>query len=64
MTVIEIEAKQYARIEIGALFVIEDGTCIATAGFDISGDDLPLPAGIFIAKSSRFLSSMFAIVEA
>jgi hypothetical protein len=60
MTVMLMEARQYARIDSAGLFVIwETGMgspavrgAVATLG---SGDDLLLISGISMAKSSSFL---------
>lgn len=49
ITVMEIEAKQYARIEIDGLFVIEVGTARAPEDFARAGDERPLPAGMLMA---------------
>jgi hypothetical protein len=69
MTVILMEARQYAAMEMAGLFVICD-TGIGRPPFPVadaglrSGDKRPLPSGISIEKSSSlFLSSIVATVS-
>jgi hypothetical protein len=77
VTVIDIDAKQYARIEIGGLFVIfERGAGVEALEFDLDarngslgeGDDRPFKlrisiSGILMLYSSFFLSSMVTVLN-